>query len=41
MIQVLSEGHNASTALMGRAPQLELVGHVCARDPVVIGAGLL
>jgi len=41
VVQVLSEGHNASTALMGRAPKLKLVGHVCARDPIVIGTGLL
>lgn len=41
MVQILSEGHNTGTALMGRAPQLKLVGHICASDPVVIGAGLL
>jgi len=35
VVQVLSEGHNA------RAPKLKLVGHVCARDPIVIGTGLL
>jgi len=41
VVEVVSEGHNAGTALMCRAPQLKLVGHICARDPVVIGAGLL
>ena len=37
----MGEGHNASTALMCRASQLKLVGHIGARYPVVIGTRVL
>ena len=41
MLQVLCEGHNAGTALMGRAAQLKHVGHIPARDPVVVRLTIL